>query len=94
MAAADVLADDVGGRRPGPLFALVRVQELLLVVDEDELDGQGVWSPKWVPDGSAVVFMSNLDAGMDTWIINTDGTDLQRLTFESRMMPRAVALLP
>lgn len=55
-----------------------------------QLKGQGAWSPVWTPDGSAVVFITNLGGQPDAWMINADGSGLVQLTFNSLMMPRSV----
>ncbi|GIV68704.1 hypothetical protein [Caldilinea sp.] len=57
------------------------------------LKGQGAWSPVWTPDGSAVVFMANLDGQPNAWIINADGSGLLQLTHNSPMMPRRVDVI-
>ena len=83
-------------------FALLRLVSNLWIVDVKSgewrqlttLNGQGAWSPKWTPDATAVVFESNLERSLDAWMINSDSTSLQRLTFDSRMMSRGLALLP
>jgi TolB protein len=54
------------------------------------LKGQGAWSPVWTPDGSAVVFMANLDGQPNAWMIHADGSGLTQLTTDSPMMPRSV----
>ena len=59
-----------------------------------QLKGHGAWSPVWTPDGSAVVFMSNLDSQPDAWMINADGSGLLRLTSDSSMMPRSLDVMP
>lgn len=59
-----------------------------------QLKGHGAWSPVWTPDGSAVVFMSNLDGQPDAWMIHADGSGLFRLTFDSPMMPRSLDVMP
>ncbi len=55
-----------------------------------QLKGQGVWSPVWTPDGSAVVFMANLGGRLNAWMIYADGSGLLQLTTDSQMMPRSV----
>ncbi len=57
------------------------------------LKGQGAWSPVWTPDGSAVVFMANLDGQPNAWIINADGSGLLQLTHNSPMMPRRMDVI-
>lgn len=37
-------------------------------------------SPAWSPDGQQIVFASNRDGDFNIYIINVDGTNLQRLT--------------
>ena len=59
-----------------------------------QLQGHGAWSPVWTPDGSAVVFMSNLDGQPDAWMIHADGSGLLRLTSDSPMMPRSLDVMP
>ena len=59
-----------------------------------QLQGHGAWSPVWTPDGSAVVFMSNLDGQPDAWMIHADGSGLLRLTSDSPMMPRSLDVTP
>ena len=58
------------------------------------LQGKSAWGSVWVPDGSAVVFMSGLSDKPNAWMIKRDGTDLQQLTFDSRMMPAALGIAP
>lgn len=58
-----------------------------------QLQGHGAWSPVWTPDGSAVVFMSNLDGQPDAWMIHADGSGLLRLTSDSPMMPRSLDVM-
>ncbi|MCK4643427.1 PD40 domain-containing protein, partial [bacterium] len=36
--------------------------------------------PRWSPDGSRIIFDSDLDGNYDLWAINSDGTDLHKLT--------------
>ncbi|MCS7016819.1 MAG: hypothetical protein NZM42_11965 [Gemmatales bacterium] len=57
------------------------------------LKRRGAWSPVWTPDGSAVVFMANLNGQPDAWVINADGSGLVQLTFNSLMMPRSVDVM-
>lgn len=57
------------------------------------LKGQGAWSPVWTPDGSAVVFMANLDGQPNAWLINADGSGLLQLTRNSPMMPRSIDVI-
>lgn len=57
------------------------------------LKDQGAWSPVWTPDGSAVVFMANLDGQPNAWIINADGSGLLQLTRNSPMMPRGMDVI-
>ena len=38
------------------------------------------WLPAWSPDGSRLAFTSNRDGQAELYVINTDGTRLQRLT--------------
>lgn len=59
-----------------------------------QLKGHGAWSPVWTPDGSAVVFMSNLAGQPDAWMIHADGSGLLRLTSDSPMMPRSLDVTP
>jgi TolB protein len=83
-------------------FDLSKLASNLWVVDMNtqtwrqltHLKGSGAWSPVWTPDGSTVVFMSNTSGQLDTWMINIDGSNLQQLTFDSRMMPRALGVTP
>jgi TolB protein len=58
-----------------------------------QLRGKSAWSPVWTPDGSAVVFMSNTSGQPNASMINADGTGLQQLTSDSRMMPRALSVV-
>jgi Tol biopolymer transport system component len=44
-------------------------------------EGKSHWAPTWLPDGSAILFISNRGGADDIWIINADGTGLQQLTF-------------
>ena len=57
------------------------------------LEGKSAWSPMWTPDGSAVVFMSNLSGQPEVWLINADGSGLRQITFGSQMMPCAFGIL-
>jgi len=59
-----------------------------------QLKGHGAWSPVWTPDGSAVVFMSNLDGQPDAWMSHADGSGLLRLTSDSPMLPRSLDVMP
>ena len=36
--------------------------------------------PDWSPDGQKIAFSRNVDGNVDIYIINVDGTGLQRLT--------------
>ncbi len=46
------------------------------------VDLNGVTTPSWSPDGTKLVF-TGYDGGLsDLFIINADGTDLQRLTHD------------
>ncbi len=58
-----------------------------------DLEGTGVWAPSWTPDGSAIVFMSNLSGQLDAWVINADGSGLQQLTFDGGNMPRSIGVV-
>lgn len=42
--------------------------------------GKSHWSPAWLPDGSAVIFISNRGGTSDLWLVNSDGSGLQQLT--------------
>ncbi len=60
-----------------------------------DLTNGSVWSPVLTPDGSAIVFMmSNSSNSPNVYMINTDGSDLQQLTFDSHMMPRSFGIVP
>lgn len=83
-------------------FDLSKLKSNLWVVDTDmqewrqltDFKGQGAWSPVWSPDGSAVVFMSNMDDRLNGWLINIDDHRLQQLTFDSPLMPRVLSVIP
>lgn len=47
--------------------------------------GRSHWAPTWLPDGSAILFISNRGGADDVWIINADGTRLQQLTFHGHV---------
>lgn len=77
------------------------VSDLWIVDVEDRLwrqlthlDGMGAWAPQWTPDGSAVLFISNLSGQPEIWMINNDGSGLRQLTFDSQMAPLAFGVLP
>lgn len=38
------------------------------------------YRPKWSPDGSMIVFSSNMDGNSEVYIMNADGSNTQRLT--------------
>ena len=38
------------------------------------------WLPSWSPDGSRLAFTSNRDGNPELYVMNADGTDVQRLT--------------
>ena len=38
------------------------------------------WWPDWSPDGSRLVFVSTRDDNQELYLINADGSGLQRLT--------------
>ncbi|MFZ1597361.1 MAG: hypothetical protein WAW26_16015, partial [Anaerolineae bacterium] len=83
-------------------FDLSKLISNLWIVDADtqewrqltDLNGQGAWSPIWTPDGSAVVFMSNMGNQLNSWLINVDDRSLQQLTFDSPIMPRTLSVIP
>lgn len=39
--------------------------------------------PRWSPDGKRVAFASDRSGGYEIWMINVDGTNLRRVTFDS-----------
>lgn len=40
------------------------------------------WSPRWLPDGSGLVFLSTRGGEANLWFIRSDGTGLQQLTYQ------------
>jgi TolB protein len=83
-------------------FDLSKLNSNLWVVDVGtqewrqltELKGQGAWSPVWTPDDSAVAFMANIGNQLNGWLVNVDERSLQQLTFDGRIMPRALSVIP
>jgi len=83
-------------------FDLNRLNSNLWMVDADtqewrqltELKSQGAWSPVWTPDDSTVAFMSNIGNQLNSWLVNVDDRSLQQLTFDGRIMPRALSVIP
>lgn len=83
-------------------FDLNKLNSNLWVVDTDtqewlqltDLKGQGAWSPVWTPDGSGVAFISNIDNQLNGWWVNVDNRSLRQLTFDGRIMPRALGMIP
>ena len=83
-------------------FDLNKLNSNLWVVDTDtqewlqltDLKGQGAWSPVWTPDGSGVAFISNIDNQLNGWWVNVDNRSLRHLTFDGRIMPRALGMIP
>lgn len=77
---------DAQGRDP-QLLAVTRNPEL----DSDELAtltyilSYDVPNPRWSPDGTRLAFVSLIDGNPEIYIINRDGTGLQRLTFHSAL---------
>ncbi len=39
------------------------------------------WSPKFSPDGSSIAFSAEIDGNPDVYVMNSDGSDVRRLTF-------------
>jgi Tol biopolymer transport system component len=46
-------------------------------------DSVGAWSP----DGTQIAFESNVDGDMDIYVMNADGTNVRRLTFNDDPLP-------
>ncbi len=51
------------------------------------------WSPKWLPDGSGLVFLSDRGGEVDLWFIRPDGTGLQQLTQQGSLAEEIAVLL-
>ncbi len=54
-------------------------KEQLLVPSEGNTAN---WSPKWLPDGSGLVFLSTRSGKTNLWFVRADGTGLQLLTHQ------------
>lgn len=50
------------------------------------------WSPKWLPDDSGLVFISDRGGAADIWFIRLDGTGLQQLTRQGGLDGEIVVL--
>ncbi len=40
------------------------------------------WSPRWLPDGSGLIFLSDRGGAANIWFVRPDGSGLQQLTFQ------------
>lgn len=65
-------------------------QERLLLSSEGHYAN---WSPKWLPDGSGLVFLSDRGGEVNVWFIRRDGTGLQQLTRQGGLVGE-IAVLP
>lgn len=44
------------------------------------------WSPKWLPDGSGLLFLSDRSGEANLWFIRPDGSGLQQLTYQGGLV--------
>jgi WD40 repeat protein len=58
-------------------MAEVKTEQYRVLVPSGD---KACWSPAWLPDGSAIVFVSNRLGQNDIWLVNRDGSGLRQLT--------------
>lgn len=71
------------------LIEVANGQEHLLLSSEGEY---AHWSPKWLSDGSGLIFLSNRGGEVNIWFVRADGTGLQQMTHQGGLCSEIVVL--
>jgi Tol biopolymer transport system component len=47
-------------------------------------EATGSYWPDWSPDGTQITFASNRDGNFEIYVMNSDGSNVRRLTFNQK----------
>jgi TolB protein len=75
-----VYTGNVGGRFGVAVMNSDGTGQMLIWEYPPSAPGNGVWRPRWSPDGSSIAFESEHDGPHNLYIINKDGSGVRRLT--------------